>query len=70
MIFAAAIAMVGLASCSSKEAAKQDTATVDSESVLVQQDTTVAVAVDSLSHDSVEVGIAENVTETVTPVQK
>ncbi len=65
---AAAVAMLGLAACSNKNAENADTAALDS-----LQDTTVVVetevAVDSINPDSAAVAVTEAAAEVVTPAE-
>ena len=68
MLCAAAVAMLGLASCSNKQAETADTASV-AESANVEVVEATEVTVDSINPESAQVNVTETEVVTETPAQ-
>lgn len=66
---AAAVAMLGLSACSSKNAANADTAAVESAANDTIIETVTAVEVESINPDSATVQVVEGAAEVVTPAE-
>lgn len=64
---AAAVAMLGLASCSNKNANAEDSAAVDSVAMDTAVEVATEVEVDSINPESAQVTVEQAAVETVTP---